>query len=76
MKTPFVHFIKKVIKTFANKTMTKFMTISFINIILSDQKMNECMINMFSYNLKLIEYAELIFQFQYKFFCSFYQSHY
>ena len=60
MKTQFVHFIKKTIKTFTNKTTT-FMMILFIKIILFKQKMNECTINMSSHNLKLNHYEELIF---------------
>ena len=76
MKTPFFHFIKKAIKTFAIKTVTKFMMIFSINIILSGQKMNKCMINVSSHNLKPTQYAESICQFQYEIFCSFYQSHY
>ena len=64
MKTPFVHFIKKTVKTFAIKTTTKSMMISFINIILSDQKMNKCTINVSSHNLKRNLYVELICQFQ------------
>ena len=75
MKAPFVHFIKKTVKTFAIKTTTKSMMISFINIILSDQKMNKCTINVSSHNLKPNLYVESIFQFQCDFFF-FYQSHY
>ena len=76
MKTPFVPFIKKAIKTFTIKTATEFMIFPFINIILSDQKMNKCTINVFFHNLKPTQYAESICQFQYEMFCSFYQSHY
>ena len=76
MKTPFAHFIKKAIKTFAIKTITQFTMIFFINIILSDQKMNKCMINLSSHNLKPTQYVESICQFQYEIFCSFYQSYY
>ena len=64
MKTPFVHFIKKTVETFAIKTTTKSMMISFINIILSDQKMNECTINISSHNLKPNLYVESTVQFQ------------
>ena len=61
MKTPFVHFIKETIETFTNKTITTFMMILFIKIILFKQKMNECTINMSSHNLKPNHYEELIF---------------
>ena len=63
MKTQFVHFIKKIVKTFAIKTITQFIVIYFINIILFDQKMNKCTINVFSHNLKPTQYAESICQF-------------
>ena len=76
MKTPFDHFIKKTVKTFATKTITQSMMIYFINIILSDQKMNKCTINVSSHNLKPTQYAESICQIQYEIFCSFYESHY
>ena len=76
MKTPFDHFIKKTVKTFATKTITQSMMIYFINIILSDQKMNKCTINVSSHNLKPAQYAESICQIQYEIFCSFYESHY
>ena len=56
MKTPFVHFIKETIKTFTNKTITTFMMILFIKIILFKQKMNEWTINMCSHNLKPNQY--------------------
>ena len=68
MKTPSVHFIKKTIKTFTIKTTTKSMMISFINIILSDQKMNKCTINVSSQNLKPNLYVDSIYQFQCDFF--------
>ena len=66
MKAPFVNLTKKAIKTFTNKTITKFMMILFINIILSNQKMNEFTINMSSYNSKPNHYEELILLSQYE----------
>ena len=75
MKTPSVNFIKKTIKTFTIKTTAKSMMISFINLILSDQKMNKCSINVSSHNLKPNLYVDLIYQFQGDFFYFFYQSH-
>ena len=50
--------------------------ISFINIILSDQKMNEYAISMSSHNLKLNHYEELILLSQYENFYCFHFSHY
>ena len=76
MKTPFSHFIKKTIKTFGNKTITKFMMISFTNIILPNQKMNECAINMSSHSSKPNHYEELILLSQYENSYCFYLSHY
>ena len=64
MKNSSVHFIKKTIKTFTIKTTTKSMMISFINIILSDQKINKCTINVSSHNLKPNLYVDSIYQFQ------------
>ena len=60
MKAPTVHFIKKTIKTITIKTTTKSMMISFINITLSDQKMDKCTINVSSHNLKPNLYVESI----------------
>ena len=60
MKTPFFHFTKKTGKTFTNEAKTKIMMISFVNIILFNQKMNECTINMSFHNLKPNHYEELI----------------
>ena len=60
MKTPFIHFIKKTVKTFAIETITQFMMIYFINITLYDQNMNKCAINLPSHNLKPNQYAESI----------------
>ena len=68
MKAPTVHFIKKTIKTITIKTTTKSMMISFINITLSDQKMDKCTINVSSHNLKPNLYVESIYQFQCEFF--------
>ena len=71
IKTPSVHFIKKIFKTFTNKTMAKFIMILFIRIILFNQKTNECTINMSSHNSKPNHNEELTFLFQYKFFIVF-----
>ena len=75
MKTPSIYFIKKTIKTFTIKTTTKSMMISFINIILSDQKMNKCTINVSSHNLKPNLYVDSIYQFQCEIFFFFFINH-
>ena len=66
IKTPSFHFTKKTIKTFTNKTMTKFMMILFVLIILANQKTNEYAINMSSHNLKPNDDVELTFLSQYE----------